>query len=197
VFWKWAEQPPPDDLPAVDQRRWRLTRLGMQLRLITAQRGQEVFTLRRSDVDGAWWTIPEQWSKNGLAHRVYLSKLALAVLAKLEKETGADVDDLFRGVRGRSRRRGAFNDLELPGAEAIRPHDLRRTAATLMTSGGVPRLTVAKILNHVDNTVTAIYDRASYDADKQAALTWWSAKLDAILKGETSKVLPFRVRRTG
>ena len=46
----------------------------------------------------------------------------------------------------------------------FRGHDLRRTAASLMVGGGVPRLVVSKILNHVETGVTAVYDRHGYDA---------------------------------
>ena len=47
----------------------------LKLRLLTAQRGGEVRTMRWEDVDVAsgWWTIPGQIAKNGLAHRVPLS----------------------------------------------------------------------------------------------------------------------------
>ncbi len=60
-----------------------------------------------------------------------------------------------------------------------------------MAGGGVPRLTICKILNHVEKGITAVYDRHSYDAEKQAALAWWDQKLSAILAGKASKVLPF------
>lgn len=33
----------------------------------------------------------------------------------------------------------------------FRGHDLRRTAASLMVGGGVPRVVVSKILNHVEH----------------------------------------------
>jgi integrase len=61
--------------------------------------------------------------------------------------------------------------------ESFGPHDLRRTAASHMASLGVARLVLGKILNHVDSSVTAIYNRHSYDMEKQAALTTWSAKI--------------------
>jgi len=46
-----------------------------KLRLITAQRGGEVASMRWPDVDleAGWWTIPAARSKNKLAHRVPLS----------------------------------------------------------------------------------------------------------------------------
>ncbi len=46
-----------------------------------------------------------------------------------------------------------------------------------MASLGVARLVLGKILNHIDSSVTAVYDRHSYDMEKQAALTTWSAKI--------------------
>ena len=41
-----------------------------------------------------------------------------------------------------------------------------------MVGGGVPRLVVSKILNHVETGVTAVYDRHSYDGEKRAALDY-------------------------
>jgi hypothetical protein len=43
-----------------------------------------------------------------------------------------------------------------------------------MTSLGISRLVVAKILNHVERGVTAVYDRHSYDNEKRAALETWA-----------------------
>jgi integrase len=60
-------------------------------------------------------------------------------------------------------------------------HDLRRTAASLMTSAGIPRLMVGKILNHVEPGVTKIYDRYSYDKEKREALDLWSRRLTLII----------------
>jgi integrase len=64
----------------------------------------------------------------------------------------------------------------------FRGHDLRRTAASIMASAGVSRLVVAKVLNHVETGVTAVYDRHSYDAEKRAALDLWGRQLQRILR---------------
>ena len=42
-------------------------------------------------------------------------------------------------------------------------------------------LVVSKILNHVDSSITAIYDRHSYDAEKRNALEAWGNKLNEII----------------
>jgi len=75
----------------------------------------------------------------------------------------------------------------------FRPHDLRRTAASLMTSSGIQRIVVQKILNHVETGVTAVYDRYSYDNEKRVALEAWGRQVAAIVAGESSatKVLAF------
>ncbi len=59
----------------------------------------------------------------------------------------------------------------------FRGHDLRRTAASMMTGMGIPRLTVSKILNHVEPGVTAVHDRHSYDKGKRDALEQRSKRL--------------------
>ena len=73
------------------------------------------------------------------------------------------------------------------------PHDLRRTAASHMASMGIPRLIIAKLLNHAEPGVTAVYDRHSYDQEKRQALDTWGRKVMTIIgKGEPSKVIPMR-----
>ena len=46
-----------------------------------------------------------------------------------------------------------------------------------MTSMGIPRLVVAKILNHIESGVTKVYDRHVYDAEKRQALEAWGRKV--------------------
>ena len=65
-------------------------------------------------------------------------------------------------------------------------HDFRRTAASLMTGMGIPRLTVKKILNHVERDITAVYDRHSYDSEKREALEVCAKRLTAIISEKTS-----------
>jgi hypothetical protein len=61
-----------------------------------------------------------------------------------------------------------------------------------MTSIGIPRLVVSKILNHVESGVTKVYDRHSYDAEKRQALEAWGSKVMALVTGETGKVIPLQ-----
>ncbi len=63
-----------------------------------------------------------------------------------------------------------------------------------MTGMGINRLTVAKILNHAEHEVTAVYDRHSYDQEKRQALEAWGASLEKIVKGvqKTAKIVSLR-----
>ena len=185
--WAWLERPATEEK---DATHWALAQAALKLRLITAQRGGEVIAMRWPDVDlgAGWWTIPAENSKNKLPHRVPLTASALRILKRLKASAGEEAVYVFSGIRGPRHRRGVLDDLPIAD---VRPHDFRRSAASMMAGGGVPRLTIAKILNHVETSVTAIYDRHSYDTEKQVALTWWDTKLEAIVKGKASKVLPF------
>lgn len=173
-----------------------------QLRLLTAQRGGEVAGMRWQDVDleSGWWTIPSAIAKNKLAHRVPLSNAVVDIIAGQLQRSHKNAALVFEarrrtaGAGARGKRQQALAAAAC-GIENFRGHDLRRSAASYMASGGVPRLTIKKILNHADRDITAVYDRHSYDPEKRAALDWWAVKLRAILaQTDGAKVLPFAAR---
>lgn len=55
-----------------------------------------------------------------------------------------------------------------------------------MTASGVARLVVSKLLNHVENSVAAIYDRHSYDKEKKQAMEVWGMGLSKIIFENTN-----------
>ena len=74
------------------------------------------------------------------------------------------------------------------------PHDLRRTMATSIAGIGFTGELIGKVLNHVDRSVTAIYNQHHYDREKQQALEAWDRKLLAIVSGEkVGNVVEFKV----
>ena len=167
TFWSRLDDEPPPMVAAI------------RLRLVTAQRGGEIHDMRWRDVDRAtrWWTIPAARSKNGLPHRVPLTDPALDLIDGLP--SSAPEGYVLAGARGKRQRSQAIARL---GLDDFRGHDLRRTAASHMASAGVPRLVIGKILNHADPSVTAVYDRHSYDTEKRAALETWATALLAIVQ---------------
>jgi len=172
----------------------QLLRLALRLQLVTAQRRGEVASACWQDIDreSGWWTIPKDKSKNGLSHRVPISKIAADLLDELGHITD-DSDFLFPSptreghITAASLSGALFRNRKHFGLERFTPHDLRRTAASKMASIGVSRVALGKILNHVDRSVTAIYDRHTYDAEKREALTKWSQQLLTIVSDSDAK----------
>lgn len=171
------------------------TSLALKFQLITAQRKGEVAAAEWSEIDlvSGWWTIPAEKSKNKLPHRVPLSPLAIEILT-LAKEEAGDSIWVFPSPRDGGKKRIADtaidravrNNRKLFGIADFTPHDLRRTAASHMTGVGISRLVVAKILNHVESGITAVYDRHSYDPEKKRALDAWGRVLDEIINGKAA-----------
>jgi len=174
-------------------------RLGLKLMLVTAQRRSEVITARWTDIDlsSGWWTIPETIAKNKLPHRVALSPLALKLL-KSAKEAVGKSDFVFPNapreapIRSDAVTKAVRRDEKKLKIAHFTPHDLRRTAASSIASMGVPRVTIGKILNHVESGVTATYDRHTYDQEKRKALNAWARKLESIVTGKKAKVIELK-----
>jgi integrase len=173
-----------------------------RLRLVTAQRGGELLQMRWQDIDpkSHFWTIPGEFVKNAQGHRVYLNDTARKTLAgvpKLKKAVWVFPKSFmgdFKHVGRRLAQSTRANIVAQPKTDGkerdradVRGHDLRRTAASLMASGGVPRFVISRILNHSEEkNITSVYDRYSYDAEKRAAMEFWNRQLVAILKGRSA-----------
>ncbi len=174
-----------------------------KLRFFTAQRGGEVASMRWVDIaeeeDQVWWTIPAEVAKNGRSHRVPITDGSLRILETLRREqsilrneTKRESPFVFYAPRGKGHikelqkaaqriRQNAKLEEDDNGVNDFRAHDLRRTAASYMTSMGIPRLVVGRILNHAEPGVTAVYDRHSYDQEKREALELWACRLVGIV----------------
>jgi len=179
IFWHGLE----------NTNMFEITKLALKLQLVTGQRKGEIVSAEWDEFDlkKSWWTIPASKSKNGNVHLVPLSELALELLKELKDLSDAS-KWLFPSPVGEShilptavnhavrKNIEKFNDVK-----PFTPHDLRRTAASHMTASGVSRLVVSKLLNHVENSVTAIYDRHTYDKEKREAADMWNIKLKNIV----------------
>ena len=153
-----------------------------KLRALTAQRGGEVASMR-------WQTRPTgrlvddpvgaQQERAGASRAAVLARHSPP--GALYATAAPDATYVLEGARGRRQLSEAAATFTVPD---FRGHDLRRTAASLMAGSGVPRLTIGKILNHVERDVTAVYDRHSYDAEKRVALEQWGRTLTGILAGK-------------
>lgn len=171
---------------AFEQETPRMCAL-FKLRLLTIQRPGEVSRMRWEDIDSVWWTIPPDFTKNGLAHRVPLSEPAVEILEEL-RVTARKSEWVLPSPTGNGPLRSvwrAMNSIRKNTGVEFVPHDLRRTGASRMTGDlGITRLVVSKVLNHVETGITATYDRHSYDREKRQALDTWGARLLEILSGK-------------
>ena len=168
-------------------------RLALKLMLVTAQRREEVTCAPWAEfgLGDKIWDIPASRTKNGRAHRVPLSPLALELLGEI-REAAGNSEWLFPSPRtGNPITPAAIShalrdNLEAVGVEGITPHDLRRSAASHMTELSISRLVVSKILNHSDGSITGVYDRYEYGPEQRRALEAWGARLKEIISGEVA-----------
>lgn len=163
-------------------------RLALKVVLLTAQRPGEVAGMMKSelhDLDGAQphWIIPALRTKNKKAeHTVPLSAAAVQLIrSALEigaPEEGEDRKDRpvfasrYESVEALARHslsqavRRLIEDKEIA---AFTPHDLRRTAATLVQAARLPVDYVKALLNHNDKGVTGVYARWHMFEEKRDA----------------------------
>jgi len=203
IFWKDLDKAPIS--PGVC--------LALKLQLATAQRKGEIVGAAQSEFDlgEKIWTIPAERAKNGKAHRVPLSPMAVSLIENAQALAGdsewlfpsprsygpiaarAANQALYRALMPPSNRPKAAKLAKKPAMRLsnVTPHDLRRTAASNMAALGISRFIIGKVLNHVENNVTAIYDRYAYDEEKRRALEAWASRLEEIVSGKpaTSNVV--------
>ncbi|MEQ8906005.1 integrase family protein [Ekhidna sp.] len=168
--------------------------LALKFILVTMQRGVDVRTMTFAQYNpkDAIWTIPEP--KNKREWRVPLNKYGVNVLEAMKlirpgfdkpflTETGEEMgkDTLAQSI---NKQRDILN------MSHFTPHDLRRTAATIITSLGCPPNWAALMLNHTDNSVTSIYDQYGYDYEKRLAANVLEFALDNILRYKNADQVP-------
>ena len=160
-----------------------------KLRLLTLQRGGEISRMRWNDLDlsSGWWTIPPEFTKNGLSHRVPLSPLTKQIIEGMKDQTDGS-EWVLPSPTGNGPLRVFWRAIaaikEHSKVEFV-PHDLRRTGASRLTGDlGLSRFLVGQVLNHVETGITATYDRHSYDREKRQALDAWGQRLMEIVSGE-------------
>jgi integrase len=163
------------------------------IQLATITRIGEVLGARWEHVDfeRRVWTLPE--TKNGRRHLVQLNDIALSQFEALRHHTEL-TEWVFPASRLNGpvcpktvtkqvadRQRGGSEDNRMSGrtkqTDALllkggqwRPHDLRRTGATLMAELGVLPDVIERCLNHVEQVkIKRIYQRAQYETPMREA----------------------------
>lgn len=159
------------------------------LMLLTGQRGGEVRQMAYDDLDGRWWNLPPEITKNGLPQRVYLTNRAAEIVAAARRRKAQT--HVFPSAHWRRGEAAAVSPRRV--FERVRdraalgkpwtPHDLRRTVGTKLAQLGVNKAIRMRVLNHADHSVTSVYDLYQYDREVREALTLladaWAAVLVA------------------
>jgi len=168
--------------------------LAFKLLLLTAQRRGSLAVAEWVEFDPDRWIIPAGHAKTGQAHNVPLSSLAQETLEHLRALTGKT-----RWVLPNPSLHGPIRPVALTRAlirlrsSDYTVHDLRRSAATLMGESGVSRFVIARVLGHVDSSMTGIYDRHAYAAEKRRALETLARKVGKIIsQPEIARVVTLR-----
>jgi integrase len=163
-----------DALERFDVSREEATAL--RLILVTAARpgmvagmiGTELHDLSRPSKHGPHWSLPAERMKAGSPFITPLSSLALELLRPyLKADPAARLFDLGDDHLHEAAQR-LVAKLEM---QRWTPHDLRRTAATILDKSGYPLEQIGAILAHTRKGVTKIYARwGKFDLRREMAM---------------------------
>ncbi|MBS0427566.1 MAG: integrase family protein [Proteobacteria bacterium] len=180
---------------------------GLTMYLWTGTRGAEILAMEAREIteepDGLWWTIPKAKTKNarielatdlrvplvGRAEAIVRRRLALYPSGYLFPSTGKlskHVQQKALGVAVHyrmpySRTRPKEDRARLP-VERWAPHDLRRSARTLLAAMGCPDSIAEAILGHIQPGVQGVYNRHGYDKERRQWLTALDLKLEELAR---------------
>lgn len=194
VLWNEASlasspRAPGEKTAGVHARLDAPTGLAIQFLMTTLTRRSEAAEAlwNEIDLDSAVWTIPSHRTKARHVHVVPLPDEAVAVLRRARQlyPKSAWVFPAPRNRTGpvdpRALTRAVLRTCKRRNLPVGSPHDLRRSGATTLTGRyGVGRFIVGHLLGHTVRdgaTVTGVYDRYSYMAEKRAALQTWASHL--------------------
>jgi integrase len=183
----------------------------VRLCLVTGQRVGEVAGMRPAELDlkAKVWNLPGARTKNGHAHSVPLSDLAVITIKEAIEAAGKGAKFLFPNDEGdgpldvnaiaKTIKRANEPSEELPkgrfGIEHWTAHDLRRTAVTGMAKLGVAPIVLGHVINHRSVTkagvTLSVYSQYTYDKEKREALDLWADTLGAIIAGG-AEIVPMR-----
>jgi integrase len=187
------------------------TECAIWIMLSTCCRVGELSKARWEHVDfvARTWLIPDEHSKNGKPHTVYLSDFALRQFERLseyrESDTWLFLDrtktthvcdkSISKQINDRqtdhvrSNKSQHKDALRLPGGKWT-PHDLRRTGATVMGNMGILPDVIEKCLNHTEqNKMKRVYQRQELKTEQADAWQKLGERLELLTRTELSNVI--------
>lgn len=166
-------------------------KLGLRLLLLTMLRKSELQDATWEEVDfrTAVWTIPAERMKRRRPHNVYLSQQALDILVALKTCAGSSPYllsnryDTDKPMSKATLNRSITVTVELAQRKGLAldhfgPHDLRRTASTILHEAGFNTDWIEKCLAHEQKGVRAVYNKAEYAEQRRDMLQQWADMID-------------------
>ncbi|SPA25923.1 Integrase [Cupriavidus taiwanensis] len=166
-------------------------KLGLRLLLLTMLRKSELQDATWDEVDfrTAVWTIPAERMKRRRPHNVYLSQQALDILVALKTCAGSSPYllsnryDTDKPMSKATLNRSITVTVELAqkkglALEHFGPHDMRRTASTILHEAGFNTDWIEKCLAHEQKGVRAVYNKAEYAEQRRDMLQQWADMID-------------------
>jgi integrase len=169
----------------------------IKLSLVTGQRVGEVVGMTQSELDRKHklWKLPGARTKNGHAHVVPLSPLAIELIGKADGEQvfPNNTHDPSLAIS-----RIIYRVQPRFGIPHWTVHDLRLTTLTGMAKLGVAPIVLGHIANHRTTTkagmTLSVYVHHAYEKEKREALELWADRLQGIIAGG-AEVITMRGKR--
>lgn len=167
----------------------------VKLLLITGQRFGDWQRARWDEIVDDALVIPASRYKGVREHAVPIVRAARALLDTLPR-TGAFVFQIRKGPFANLSKAKTRLDELLPGVAPWRLHDLRRTARSLLSRGGVERTIAERLIGHsVGDHVERTYDTYGYWPERVKAAEALADLVGRIVDGTAAAVIEFGARR--
>lgn len=152
--------------------------------------------VRKSEINfsEALWTIPKERMKRRNPHLVFLSQQALDIFIAMKTFAGGsdfvlpsryDSDAPMSAATLNQVLTLTYKAAQKDGKSLTKfgPHDLRRTASTLLHEAGYNTDWIEKCLAHEQKGVRAVYNKAEYREQRAAMLQDWADMIDEWTSG--------------
>lgn len=166
-------------------------RAAAKLLLLTMVRKSELTNAKWAEINfsEALWTIPKERMKRRNPHLVFLSRQALDIFIALKTFAGGsgyvlpsryDSDLPMSSATLNQVLTLTYRLAQKDGKPLAKfgPHDLRRTASTLLHEAGYNTDWIEKCLAHEQRGVRAVYNKAEYREQRASMLQDWADMID-------------------
>jgi integrase len=197
----------------------------VQMLFLTAQRRDEVAGMCDAELDlrAGIWMLARERTKNRQAHVVPMPQAALQVWGKLETAGKLGLRFTTTGkapISGYSQYKRRLDEkvLEVLKGEAVergedperveplapwRIHDIRRTVRTALAQLGASENVAERLLNHATysarraTSVSLVYNRYKYLAERRQAIEAWASLLASIVNPPSTAQIELKLGKVG